>query len=455
MNEKSLEVCILAAGFGKRMRSNTPKVMQSLAGRPLLGHLINSVEKLNPDKIHVVVGPEIDTVRQSFPSQNINWVTQTARLGTGHAVMQVMPYLGKDVRVLILLGDAPLITANTMQELVNSDAPLTVLTSTIDNPHGYGRILRDHGESISAIVEERDATQQQMLIKEINTGVMATNSKNLSEWLPKLSRTNAQGEFLLTDIVAIANEQAMVVSPFVTEDKLEVSGVNTFMQLADLERSLQQRYAKDLQEAGVHLVDPKRFDQRGELVCGSDVYIDANNIFEGHVTLGDGVRVGANCHIIDSVIEDGTIIKDYSHLQGCHVGPNSQLGPYARLRPGTFLENEVTIGNFVEVKNTMIGKNTKASHLTYLGDAKIGEAVNIGAGTITCNYDGLKKYQTLIEDNVFVGSNTAFVAPIVIGEGSTIGAGSTITKDVDSNVLGLSRAKQRTISDWKRPEDQD
>ena len=455
MNEKSLEVCILAAGFGKRMRSNTPKVMQSLAGRPLLGHLINSVEKLNPDKIHVVVGPEIDTVRQSFPSQNINWVTQTARLGTGHAVMQVMPYLGKDVRVLILLGDAPLITANTMQELVNSDAPLTVLTSTIDNPHGYGRILRDHGESISAIVEERDASQQQLLIKEINTGVMATNSKNLSEWLPKLSRTNAQGEFLLTDIVAIANEQAMVVSPFVTEDKLEVSGVNTFMQLADLERSLQQRYAKDLQEAGVHLVDPKRFDQRGELVCGSDVYIDANNIFEGHVTLGDGVRVGANCHIIDSVIEDGTIIKDYSHLQGCHVGPNSQLGPYARLRPGTFLENEVTIGNFVEVKNTMIGKNTKASHLTYLGDAKIGEAVNIGAGTITCNYDGLKKYQTLIEDNVFVGSNTAFVAPIVIGEGSTIGAGSTITKDVDSNVLGLSRAKQRTISDWKRPEDQD
>ena len=455
MNEKSLEVCILAAGFGKRMRSNIPKVMQSLAGRPLLGHLINSVEKLNPDKIHVVVGPEIDAVRQSFPSQNINWVTQTARLGTGHAVMQVMPYLGKDVRLLILLGDAPLITANTMQELVNSDAPLTVLTSTIDNPHGYGRILRDHGESISAIVEQRDATQQQLLIKEINTGVMATNSKNLSEWLPKLSRTNAQGEFLLTDIVAIANEQAMVVSPFVTEDKLEVSGVNTFMQLADLERSLQQRYAKDLQEAGVHLVDPKRFDQRGELVCGSDVYIDANNIFEGHVTLGDGVRVGANCHIIDSVIEDGTIIKDYSHLQGCHVGPNSQLGPYARLRPGTFLENEVTIGNFVEVKNTMIGKNTKASHLTYLGDAKIGEAVNIGAGTITCNYDGLKKYQTLIEDNVFVGSNTAFVAPIVIGEGSTIGAGSTITKDVDSNVLGLSRAKQRTISDWKRPEDQD
>ena len=455
MNEKSLEVCILAAGFGKRMRSNTPKVMQSLAGRPLLGHLINSVEKLNPDKIHVVVGPEIDTVRQSFPSQNINWVTQTARLGTGHAVMQVMPYLGKDVRVLILLGDAPLITANTMQELINSDAPLTILTSTIDNPQGYGRILRDHGESISAIVEERDATQQQMLIKEINTGVMATDSKNLSEWLPKLSRTNAQGEFLLTDIVAIANEQAIVVSPIVTEDKLEVSGVNTFMQLADLERLLQQRYAKDLQEAGVHLVDPKRFDQRGELVCGSDVYIDANNIFEGQVTLGDGVRVGANCHIIDSVIEDGTIIKDYSHLQGCHVGPNSQLGPYARLRPGTFLENEVTIGNFVEVKNTMIGKNTKASHLTYLGDAKIGEAVNIGAGTITCNYDGLKKYQTLIEDNVFVGSNTAFVAPIVIGEGSTIGAGSTITKDVDPNVLGLSRAKQRTISDWKRPEDQD
>ena len=455
MNEKSVEVCILAAGFGTRMRSKLPKVMHSLAGRPLLGHLINSVEKLNPDKIHVVVGPELDSVRRSFPSQNINWVSQTERLGTGHAVMQVIPHLGKDVRLLILLGDAPLITANSMQELINSDAPLTVLTSTIEDPQGYGRIIRDHRESISAIVEERDATHQQMLIKEINTGVMATNSKNLSQWLPKLSCTNAQGEFLLTDIVKIANEQAIVVSPFVTEDKLEVSGVNTFVQLAELERALQQRYAKNLQEAGVHLVDPQRFDQRGELVCGSDVYIDANNIFEGQVTLGDGVRVGANCHIIDSVIENGTIIKDYSHLQGCHVGPNSQLGPYARLRPGTFLENEVVIGNFVEVKNTVIGKNTKASHLTYLGDAKIGESVNIGAGTITCNYDGLKKYQTRIEDNVFVGSNTAFVAPIVIGEGSTIGAGSTITKDVDPNVLGLSRAKQRTIADWIRPKDQD
>jgi len=455
MNEKNLEVCILAAGFGTRMRSSIPKVMQTLAGRPLLGHLFNSVEKLNPEKIHVVVGPEIDSVRPSFPNQNINWVTQAERLGTGHAVMQALPHFGKDVRLLILLGDAPLISTNTMQELISSDAPLTVLTSNVDDPQGYGRIIRDHGASILAIIEERDATQQQILIKEINTGVMAINSRNLSEWLPKLSRTNAQGELLLTDIVAIANEQAIEVHACVTEDELEVRGVNTFVQLGDLERSLQQRYARDLQEAGVHLVDPQRFDQRGELVCGSDVYIDVNNIFEGQVTLGDGVRVGANCHIIDSVIEDGTIIKDYSHLQGCHVGPNSQLGPYARLRPGTFLGNEVTIGNFVEIKNTVIGKNTKASHLTYLGDAKIGESVNIGAGTITCNYDGLKKYQTRIEDNVFVGSNTAFVAPIVIGEGSTIGAGSTITKDVDANVLGLSRAKQRTIADWTRPEDQD
>ena len=310
MNEKSLEVCILAAGFGTRMRSSIPKVMQSLAGRPLLGHLFNSVEKLNPQKIHVVVGPEIDSVRQSFPSQNINWVTQAERLGTGHAVMQALPHLGKDVRLLILLGDAPLISTNTMQALISSDAPLTVLTSNVDDPQGYGRIIRDHGGSISAIVEERDATQQQILIKEINTGVMAINSRSLSEWLPKVSRTNAQGELLLTDIVAIANEQAIEVNACATEDKLEVRGVNTFVQLGDLERSLQQRYARDLQEAGVHLVDPHRFDQRGELVCGSDVYIDVNNIFEGQVTLGDGVRVGANCHIIDSVIEDGTIIKD-------------------------------------------------------------------------------------------------------------------------------------------------
>ena len=455
MNEKNLEVCILAAGIGTRMNSSIPKVMQPLAGRPMLGHLINSVEELNPTNIHIVVGPETNSVRQAFPSQKINWVTQTERLGTGHAVMQIMPHLNKDARLLILLGDAPLISSKTMQTLIDVNAHLTVLTSVLDDPSSYGRIVRDQEDSILAIVEDRDATEEQKRINEINTGVMAVNANALSAWLPQLSVQNAQKELLLTDIISIANKESVLVKPVIAEDKMEISGVNTFVQLARLERMLQQRYARDLQEAGVNILDPQRFDKRGELLCGSDVFIDANNIFEGRVKLGDRVHIGANCHIIDSIIESDTVIKDYSHLQGCHVGPDSQIGPFARLRPGTFLRKKVTIGNFVEVKNTKIGENTKASHLTYLGDANIGESVNIGAGSITCNYDGLKKYQTRIDDNVFVGSNTAFVAPIVIGAGSTIGAGSVLTKDVEPETLALSRAKQKTVTTWARPKDKD
>jgi len=454
MSEQKLEVCILAAGMGTRMKSTIPKVLQVLAGKPLLSHLLASVQTLGPKKIHVVVGPESESLKTVFCDDGINWVTQTERRGTGHALMQALPDIADNSKVLILLGDAPLVSARLMKSLIEGDTPLSVLTVCLDDPTGYGRIVRSGSDCISQIVEDRDANEAEAEINEINTGVMVADVQSLREWLPQLKADNAQNELLLTDLVSIASGADLYVRPVLTEDAVEVAGVNSFAQLAELERVLQRRYAHDLMNEGVHIVDPERFDLRGHLSCGRDVFIDVNNVFEGDVTLGDGVRIGANCRVINSVIEPGSVIKDHSHLEGCQVGPESQVGPFARLRPGTVLRESVAIGNFVEVKNSEIGKGTKASHLTYLGDASIGESVNIGAGTITCNYDGIDKHRTRIEDHVFIGSNTALVAPVVIGAGSIIGAGSTITKDVKEGVLALSRVKQKSVINWKRPEDE-
>ena len=434
------------------MKSTIPKALQLLAGKPLLSHLLASVQVLSPTRIHVVVGPEGDAVKNAFSDDDINWVTQVERRGTGHALMQALPDMWDSSKALILLGDAPLVSTRSMMSLIEGDSPLSVLTVHVDDPTGYGRIVRGGPDHISKIVEERDLMKGQEEIDEINTGVMSAEVSGLREWLPQLKSDNAQNELLLTDIVSVANRASLNVRPVVTDDEIEVTGVNSFGQLTALERALQRRYAQHFLSEGVHIVDPERFDVRGDLTCGKDVFIDVNNVFEGDVTLGDGVRIGANCHLIDTVIESGSVIKDHSHLEGCHVGPQSQVGPFARLRPGTVLKESVAIGNFVEVKNSEIGKGTKASHLTYLGDASIGDSVNIGAGTITCNYDGIDKHRTQIDDNVFVGSNTAFVAPIVIGAGSTIAAGSTITKDVEEGVLALSRGKQKSVVNWKPPE---
>ncbi len=452
MTEASLEVCILAAGMGTRMRSPVPKVLQLLAGKPLLAHLIETVEKLQPARIHIIVGPEGSAARERLANTDVNWVTQHERRGTGHAVQQAIPHVDSQSRLLILVGDAPLISLGTLQALVAERAPLTLLSVQMDDPGGYGRIVRGESDLVKAIVEHVDATEDQLRINEINTGVMIAEAARLAEWLPQLSADNVQKELLLTDIVGIANRENAAVRAVVTDDAVEVTGVNSLNQLAELERELQHRYASALLAQGVHIIDPSRFSLRGELSCGSGVRIDVNSIFEGEVALGDGVQVGSNCYIRDAVIEANSIIRPNSVLEECHVGVENQVGPFARLRPGTVLGSSVTIGNFVEVKNSTVGTGSKASHLTYLGDAVLGSNVNVGAGTITCNYDGVDKHETRIEDNVFVGSNAAIVAPVTIGEGSTIAAGSTITKDVARGVLALGRSRQTSIDNWKRQE---
>jgi bifunctional UDP-N-acetylglucosamine pyrophosphorylase/glucosamine-1-phosphate N-acetyltransferase len=452
MSEQNIEICILAAGMGKRMHSTIPKAMQRLAGKPILAHLLQSAQALNPSQIHVVIGPEGNSIKSAFPEMTVNWVTQIDRRGTGHAVLQALPHFDSDSRVLILVGDAPLLSTKTMASLAAVEAPLSVLTATMEDPGGYGRIVKSESGLISEIVEHRDATDLQKQICEINTGVMASSAAHLHDWLPQLDDDNDQGELLLTDIVVLANQAELEVKAFLSKDLLEVTGINSFSQLAALESALQRRRAETLLASGVHIIDPDRFDLRGELECGTDVYIDINCVFEGKVSLGDGVRIGANCSIKDAVIAANSVIKENSVLDDCQVGPESQVGPFARLRPGTLLHSAVSIGNFVEVKNTEVGTGSKASHLTYLGDSVIGSEVNIGAGTITCNYDGVLKHTTRIEDHVFVGSNTAFVAPVTIGARSTIAAGSTITKDVDEGELAISRGKQKSVTNWKRPE---
>jgi bifunctional UDP-N-acetylglucosamine pyrophosphorylase/glucosamine-1-phosphate N-acetyltransferase len=448
-----LEVVILAAGKGKRMFSDTPKVLHQVAGRPLLQHVVDTALSLKAGTVHVVVGHEAQQIQDYFHNTPVQWAMQAEQLGTGHAVAQAMPQVHDDSLVLVLYGDVPLIQADTLQTLVAlaQSGALAILTLNSKDPTGLGRIIRDAGGHAIAIVEEKDANPDQKKITETNTGIMAVQASHLQHWLGQLKNDNAQGEYYLTDIVALAVLQGVKVATQMVEDELEVLGVNNKVQLAQLERHFQGRMALQLLERGVTLADPSRIDVRGELLCGRDVEIDINCIFEGKVAIGSRVRIGPNVCIKNANIGDDTVVHANSHIDGVNIGAECAVGPFARLRPGTVLNTGSKIGNFVETKKAIIGPGSKVSHLSYVGDATIGRDVNIGAGTITCNYDGVNKFETLIEDNVFVGSNTALVAPVKIGENATIGAGSTITGDVPGRHLAIARGRQRNIEGWEKP----
>lgn len=449
----STTVVILAAGKGTRMRSSLPKVLQPLAGRPLLGHVIETAKKLNADNIITIYGHGGDRVQTAFAQQDIKWVEQAEQLGTGHAVQMTLPVLPHDGVSLILSGDVPCINPVTLQKLLDATATTSIglVTLTLPDANGYGRIVREN-DQIQAIVEHKDASEEQRQIKEINTGIYAVSNAKLHEWLPNLSNDNAQGEYYLTDIVAMALADGMQVASVEPEQAFEVEGVNDRVQLAALERQFQAYQAKQLMQQGVHLIDPSRFDLRGNLTVGQDVRIDINVIMEGDCELGDNVEIGAGCIIKNTKIAAGTKVQPYSIFDSAVVGEDTQIGPFARLRPGAQLANEVHIGNFVEVKNTTIGLGSKANHFTYLGDAEIGAGSNIGAGTITCNYDGANKFKTIIGDQAFIGSNSSLVAPVRIGNGATVGAGSTITRDVEDNSLAVERSKQFAKENYPRPQ---
>lgn len=449
----STTVIILAAGKGTRMRSSLPKVLQPLAGRPLLGHVIETAKKLNADNIITIYGHGGDRVQTAFAQQDIKWVEQAEQLGTGHAVQMTLPVLPHDGVSLILSGDVPCINPVTLQKLLDAtvETGIGLVTLTLPDANGYGRIVREQGQ-IQAIVEHKDASEEQRQIKEINTGIYAVSNAKLHQWLPNLSNDNAQGEYYLTDIVAMALADGMQVASVEPEQAFEVEGVNDRVQLAALERQFQVYQAKQLMQQGVHLIDPSRFDLRGNLTVGQDVRIDINVIMEGDCELGDNVEIGAGCIIKNTKIAASTKVQPYSIFDSAIVGEDTQIGPFARLRPGAQLANEVHIGNFVEVKNTTIGLGSKANHFTYLGDAEIGAGSNIGAGTITCNYDGANKFKTIIGDQAFIGSNSSLVAPVRIGNGATVGAGSTITRDVEDNSLAVERSKQFAKENYPRPQ---
>ena len=447
----TLNIVILAAGKGKRMHSDKPKVLHLLAGRPLLQHVLDTAIQFAPGKTCVIYGHGGEAVPQAMAQYEASFVLQEPQLGTGHAVQQALPQLDNDGLVLVLYGDVPLIQPATIEEMFAQPDALTLLTLHLSNPAGYGRIVRDSAGNVSRIVEEKDATAEQRAIREVNTGILAVPTRLLRNWLAKLGNENAQSEYYLTDIVAQAVAQGVAVHTAQPAHAWEVMGINSKAQLAELERIWQHEQAHRLLVAGVTLADPARLDVRGKLVCGRDVEIDVGCIFEGEVHLGDNVQVGAYSIIKNSRIGASTHIEPYSHIDQADIGDNCRIGPYARLRPGSKLHNDVHIGNFVEVKNSEIAASSKANHLSYIGDTTVGSRVNIGAGTITCNYDGANKHRTIIEDDVFIGSNTQLVAPVTVKRGATIGAGSTITRDAPEGELTLSRTKQTTITGWKRP----
>jgi bifunctional UDP-N-acetylglucosamine pyrophosphorylase/glucosamine-1-phosphate N-acetyltransferase len=447
-----LAVVILAAGQGKRMKSDLPKVLQPLAGRPLLGHVVSRARALNPSSIHVVYGHGGDAVREALVQEKLQWALQGEQLGTGHAVMQAMPNVADDELVLVLYGDVPLIDAGTLRQLIAAAGAkaMSLLTVMLDNPTGYGRIVRKSG-AIQKIVEQKDATKAQLKIREGNSGIMAVPARLLRKWLGKLGNSNAQGEYYLTDIIAMAVKDKVKVTPLIAPTVAEVLGVNDKAQLAELEAMHRAERARELMVAGATLIDPSRIDIRGDISVGRDVFLDANVLLEGKVTLGDRVRVGPNVVLRDVTVGSDCVIHPNSVLEQSVLGAGCIIGPYARVRPGSKLGANVHIGNFVELKKTEIDDGSKANHLTYLGDAVIGKGVNVGAGTITCNYDGVNKSTTTIEDGAFIGSGNMLVAPVRIGKDATTGAGSTITKDAPDGQLTLTRAKQMTLDGWKRP----
>lgn len=447
-----MNVVILAAGMGKRMHSSLPKVLHPLAGKPLLAHVIDTARTLRPTQLCVVYGHGGDAVPSSFTDSDLTFALQQPQLGTGHAVAQALPQLDDKVPTLVLYGDVPLTSSATLARLLScaGNDKLAILTVNLDNPTGYGRIVREQGR-LMRIVEQKDASPAELAIQEVNTGILVAPTAKLRQWLAALSNDNAQGEYYLTDVVAAAVADGVEVVSTQPDDFTETIGVNNKAQLAELERLYQHRIANKLLDQGVTLLDPARLDVRGKLNCGSDVSIDVNCVFEGDVILEDGAIIGAHCVIRDARIGKGVQIKPFSHIDGAIVGAGSLIGPYARLRPGAELGDEVHIGNFVEVKKSTIAARSKANHLAYIGDAQIGSGCNIGAGVITCNYDGVNKFETVIEDDVFVGSDVQLIAPITVGKGATIGAGTTLTKNAPADQLTLSRSKQMSLAGWQRP----
>ena len=443
---------ILAAGKGTRMYSSKPKVLHTLAGKPMVQHVVDTCKNLGAQNVHLVFGHGGDRMQRELCGEPVNWVLQAEQLGTGHAVDQASAQFENDEKILVLYGDVPLISEETLESLLDAqpNGGIALLTVVLDNPTGYGRIVRNNGPVV-AIVEQKDATEEQKLIKEINTGVMVATGGDLKRWLSGLNNNNAQGEYYLTDIIASAHNEARAVEAVYPVNAIEVEGVNDRVQLARLERAFQEIQAQKLLEQGVMLRDPARFDLRGELQCGLDCEIDTNVIIEGKVTLGDKVTIGTGCVLKDCEIDDNTVIRPYSVIEGATVGEDCTVGPFTRLRPGAEMRNDSHVGNFVEVKNTLLGEGSKANHLTYLGDAQIGERTNIGAGTITCNYDGVNKFKTIIGNDVFIGSDSQLVAPVVVADGVTLGAGTTLTKDVGEDELVITRVKERMIKNWQRP----
>jgi bifunctional UDP-N-acetylglucosamine pyrophosphorylase/glucosamine-1-phosphate N-acetyltransferase len=448
-----LVVVILAAGAGKRMRSALPKVLQPLAGKPLLQYVLDTARSLHPAAIHVVYGHGGEAVPAAFAHEAVSWVQQTEQLGTGHAVMQAAPLLTAGQRVLVLYGDGPLITAETLQALLHAVGreEVGLLTVNASDPTGYGRVLRNARGRVQAIVEEKDATARQRRVVECNTGVLTMPAARLTKWLSRLKNRNSQREYYLTDVIAMAVRDRVAVRPVVAADEREVQGINDRVQLAAAESAWRMRQARKLMLAGATLIDPMRLDVRGVVSVGEDVVIDVNVVLEGEVALGDGVRIGPNCLIRHAQIAAGTEVFANCIIDRAIIGPDCRIGPFARVRPESVLAEQVHVGNFVEIKKTRIGAGSKANHLTYLGDATVGAGVNVGAGTVTCNYDGVNKWPTSIEDDVFIGSGSMLVAPVQIGAGATIGAGSTISRGAPAGQLTVARARQVSIPGWKRP----
>ena len=448
------EVVILAAGKGTRMRSKLPKVLHCVAGKPMVSHVIDSAASLGAKAIHVVVGHGAETVKKHLSNQpSLRWAIQEQQLGTGHAVAQAMPNVDPESTVLIAYGDVPLVSSETMSKLVAAanDKVLSLLTVHMDNPSGYGRIVRNQSQQITSIIEQKDAQPEQLAITEVNTGILAVSAKRLNQWLPKLSSENAQGEYYLTDIISMAVKDGMTVIAEHPASVMEVQGANNRQQVSELERHYQHLKAQQLMVEGATLIDPARVDVRGELSIGEDIIIDVNCVFEGKVDIANDVKIGPNCIITNSSIGEGTVIKANTIIEDSIVAKHCDIGPFARLRPGSELSDRAKVGNFVETKKVKIGEGSKVNHLTYIGDCTIGQNANIGAGTITCNYDGANKFLTTIGDNAFIGSNSSLVAPVTIGPGATIGAGSTISNDVNKQQLAVARSKQRNIDNWQRP----
>lgn len=449
-----MNIVILAAGMGKRMRSQLPKVLQPIAQKPMIDHVLDKARAIEGEHhIIVVVGHAADVVKNHLKdNHDIQFALQAEQLGTGHALMQALPLCEPDKLTLVLLGDVPLIETQTLETLIKEAGnELGLLTVKLDNPTGYGRIVRDANGAVCAIVEEKDADAEQRKINEVNTGIMVLPTNRLNEWLSALKNENAQGEYYLTDVIAMAVANQVTVHTACASSAVEVEGVNSKIQLAALERAYQEKQAQRLMAEGVTLIDPRRIDVRGELICGRDVTIDVGCVFSGRVVLKDGVTVGAYCVLKDVELAQGVEVKPFCHFDGAVVGEKAILGPYTRLRPGTTLAEQTHIGNFVEIKKSVVGVGSKVNHLSYIGDTDMGAGVNIGAGTITCNYDGVNKFRTTIKDNAFIGSDTQLVAPVTVGEGATLGAGTTLTRDAPDGKLTISRARQTVIEGWKRP----